>query len=223
MVRIFILVWFAVGILPAFAQQQAGWVNLSGRVLQANSKVPLTSVSVVARPSRSGTTTLLNGIFKLKAKPGDTVTFSSIGFENAMYLVSKNPIQANILILLAEKSTELKEVEINTRPSAEKIARALRNQKRKPEPDPIKAPPAPKPLFAEKPTVAVKPSAYNNPASFLYDKYSRAGKERQQMQAIQEYIQNAKRDSIKRKKEEEYDNLFLDHNEPFKNPYYRRW
>jgi hypothetical protein len=208
------------------AQTQTPWVLVSGQVVQAGKENPLASVSIVARPSRSGTTSLVNGTFKLKAKPGDTITFSSLGFENGTYLVLKTAVQANIKIVLAEKSTELQEVEVSNRPSAEKIARALRNKKRPPEPQPVKAAPPGKPLFEEKPTVAVKVSAYSNPATFLYDKFSREGKENQKMAEILEALEakeKAKQDSIKRRKEEEYDKLFLDRNEYFKNPYYRRW
>jgi hypothetical protein len=156
----------------------------------------------------------------LKAKPGDTITFSSIGFKNATYFVTKSATQTNLKILLTEASQELREVEITTRPSAEKINRVLRNMKRAPEPDPTTAPPPPKPLFEEKETTPVKANAFNNPATVLYDKFSKEGKERQKMEAIQQ----AKRDSAARKKVIEYDKLFLDRNKPFKEDYfyYRR-
>lgn len=212
--------------LPAsclLAQDIAPWVTVSGQVVQAGKGTSMSGVSIVARPSRSGTTTLANGTFKLKAHPGDTITFSSIGFQNATYFVLKTALQANIRIQLTEKSTELSEVEVSTRPSAEKIARALRNKKRPPEPDPMMAPAPGKPLFKEKPTVAVKASAYHNPVSALYEKYSKEGKEKQKMADILNGIEQAKRDSIARAKEAAYDQLFLDRNEFFKNPYYRRW
>jgi hypothetical protein len=219
----FFLVFFLLSVTTVQAQQQPGWVTVSGRVLQAGKETPMAQVSVVARPSRSGTTTAANGTFTLKAHPGDTVTFSSVGFQNGTYFVLKSALQANIRIVLAEKSTELSEVEVSTRPSAEKIARALRNQKRPPEPDPIKAPPPGKPLFKEKPAVAVQPSAYHNPATFLYDKYSREGKEKEKMANILKVKAQAIQDSITQQKEAAYDQLFLDRNEYFKNPYYRRW
>jgi hypothetical protein len=202
------------------AQMPQEWVLVSGRVLQAETNKPLASVTLIARPSRSGTTTLADGSFKLKASPGDTITFSSIGFKSGSYVVNKTANQANIRILLSEKAQELQEVEISSRPSAEKINRALRNMKRAPEPDPTKAPPPPKPLFEEKETTPVQATAFENPASFLYEKFSKEGKERQKMAEIQQ----AKRDSVTRKKEIEYDQLFLDRNKPFKQDYfyYRR-
>ncbi|MFC5271582.1 carboxypeptidase-like regulatory domain-containing protein [Adhaeribacter terreus] len=216
---LFLLIFLISGSL-GWAQTQSEWVVVSGRVLQAETNKPLASVTLIARPSRSGTTTLADGSFKLKAKPGDTITFSSVGFKNATYLVSKTALQPNLKILLAEKSQELQEVEITSRPSAEKINRALRNMKREPEPDPTKAPPPPKPLFEEKETTPVQATAFENPASFLYEKYSREGKERQKMAEIQK----AKRDSVAQKKQTEYDQLFLDRNKPFKQDYfyYRR-
>ena len=203
-----------------WAQTQTDWVLVSGRVLQAETSKPLPGVTLVARPSRSGTTTLADGTFKLKAKPGDTITFSSVGFQNATYFVQKTAAQPNVKILLAEKTQELQEIEISSRPSAEKINRVLRNMKHAPEPSPTKAPPAPEPLFEEKETKPVEASVIKNPASFLYDKYSKEGKERQKMEAIYQ----AKRDSAARKKQEDYDKLFLDRNRPFKQDYfyYRR-
>jgi hypothetical protein len=212
---LFLLIFLFAGNL-VWAQTQNGWVLVSGRVLQAETNKPLASVTLVARPSRSGTTTLADGTFKLKAKPGDTITFSSIGFKNAGYVVSKIATQPNVKIMLSEKSQELQEVEITSRPSAEKISRVLRNMKRPPEPSPTKAPPPPKPLFEEKITTPVKISAYNNPASFLYEKYSKAGKERQKMADIQQAVI----DSVNQKKEAEYDKLFLDRNRPFKEEYF---
>ncbi|MBK0404095.1 carboxypeptidase-like regulatory domain-containing protein [Adhaeribacter sp. BT258] len=223
MLRFLLLLIFFSGSSLCQAQTQAVWVTVSGQVMQAETNKPLTGVSLVARPSRSGTTTQADGTFRLKARPGDTITFSSVGFQNASYFVSKTLLQANVKIVLLEKSQELQEVEITTRPSAEKINRVLRNMKREPEPSPTKAPPPPQPLFEEKETTPVKPGAISNPASFLYDKYSKEGKERQKMNEILEEKQRLKRDSVNRKKEVEYDKLFLDRNQPFKqNHFYYR-
>jgi hypothetical protein len=220
MLRFLFLLIFFLGGFICQAQNQAIWVTVSGQVIQAETNKPLTGVSLVARPSRSGTTTQADGTFKLKARPGDTITFSSVGFQNATYFVSKTALQANLKIVLSEKSQELQEVEITSRPSAEKINRVLRNMKREPEPSPTKAPPPPKPLFEEKETTPVKPGAMTNPASFLYDKYSKEGKERQKMNDILEEKQRIKRDSVNRKKEVEYDQLFLDRNQPYKQNYF---
>ncbi|KAA9340896.1 carboxypeptidase-like regulatory domain-containing protein [Adhaeribacter soli] len=211
MLRFLVCICFLVMAGQGFGQTQKPAVTISGRVVADSTLAPLQGVSIVARPSRFGTISQANGAFQLKANPGDTLVFSSVGFENGRYVVTQSPNQV-IKVVLKEKSTLLKEVEVSTRPSAEKINRALRNMKRPPEPDPIKAPPPAKPLIAEKPTVEIKPAAFSNPASFLYEKYSREGKERQKM----EEIQQAKKDSASRKKEAEYDKLFLDRNKPFK-------
>jgi hypothetical protein len=211
MLRFLVCFWFLIMAGQVFGQTQKPVATISGRVVADSTQAALQGVSIVARPSRFGTISQASGTFQLKANPGDTLIFSSIGFENGRYVVTKSPSQV-IKVVLKEKSTLLKEVEVSTRPSPEKINRALRNMKRPPEPDPIKAPPPAKPLIAEKPTVEIKPAAFSNPASFLYEKYSREGKERQKM----EEIRQAKKDSAARKKEAEYDNLFLDRNKPFK-------
>ena len=209
------LVCFLFLAFAGFAQTQAPTVKVSGRVLQASDQKPLAGVTIVARPGRTATTTSATGNFSMKARPGDTLVFYSVGFKNARYLVLKNPEQV-INILLQQQDIALQEVEITSRPSAEKINRALRNMKKPAEPSPTKAPPAPEPLWEEKETTPVKPNAYNNPATFLYDKFSKEGKERQKMEEI--YQQKA--DSAARAKEAEYDKLFLDRNKPFKEQYF---
>ena len=201
--------------LAGRAQTSQASVRVSGSVLQAADQKPLPGVTIVARPGRLATTSMANGSFSIKAKPGDTLVFYSVGFKNARYLVTTKAEQV-IKIKLQQQDVKLQEVEITSRPSAEKINRAMRNMKKKPEPDPIKAPPAPEPLWEEKETTPVKVNAYNNPATFLYDKYSKEGKEKQKMEAI--YQQKA--DSAARAKEAKYDELFLDRNKPFKEQYF---
>lgn len=197
------------------AQTPAPTVKITGRVLQVSGLQPLAGVTVVARPGRLATTTSATGNFTLKARPGDTLVFYSVGYKNARYLVLPKPEQV-IKVLLHPQDIELQEVEITSRPSAEKINRALRNLKKPEEPSPTKAPPAPEPLWEEKATTPVKPNAYHNPATFLYDKFSKEGKERQKMEEI--YRQQA--DSAARAKDAKYDELFLDRNKPFKEQYF---
>jgi hypothetical protein len=211
MLRFLALVCFLFIAVAGFAQNPKPLVTVSGLVLSDSTKTPLPRISVIARPSRFGTTTQANGSFKIKAAPGDTLYFSSVGYKTGIYVVTKYSNQI-VKIYLSEKSTMLKEVEVSTRPSADKINRALRNKKQAPAPDPVKAPPPPKPMFVEKPVQPVAPSAFNNPASFLYEKYSREGKEKQKMADINQ----AKQDSINAKKEAQYDKLFLDRNKPFR-------
>lgn len=200
---------------PGQAQTQQPLVLISGKILHVADQKPLVGVTVVARPGRFADISSVNGNFSIKARPGDTLVFYSVGFKNERYLVLKKPEQ-RIQVLLRPQDVELKEVEITSRPSAEKINRAMRNMKKPAEPDPTKAPPAPEPLFEEKATEPVKANAYHNPATFLYDKYSKEGKERQKMDAINQQ----KADSIARAKEAKYDELFLDRNKPFKEQYY---
>ena len=221
MLRSFFCSIFLALALTGYGQAQQPLVTVSGRVLDAGTQTPLGSISIIVRPSRMGTTTRPDGSFGLKARPGDTLTFSSVGFKNATYFVTKSDPQSNLKILLQEAPVQLQEVQVDTRLSAEKVNRVLRNMKRPPEPDPVKAPPAPEPLFEEKETVPVKATILN-PATFMYDKFSKEGVQRQKM----EEIRREKNDSIRWRKEQEYDNLFLDRNLPFKHyivPYpYRR-
>lgn len=209
------LLGFLLLAFTGLAQTPKPLVHISGKIVHAADQKPLAGVTVVARPGRFANVSATAGTFSIKAHPGDTLVFYSVGFKNERYLVLNKPEQ-KIQISMRPQDVELKEVEITSRPSAEKINRAMRNMKKPPEPDPTKAPPAPEPLFEEKETVPVKVNAYHNPATFLYDKFSKEGKERQKMEEI--YQQKA--DSAARAKEIKYDELFLDRNKPFKQQYY---
>ena len=185
-------------------------VKISGKILQVSTEVPLQGISIFAKTGRQGTVSTINGSFQIMAMPGDTLYFRSVGYKTLKYLVTK--AQVNLKILLAQESMQLKEVEVNSRPSAEKINRALRNMKRPPEPDPIKAPPPPVPLFEEKEYTPNAPVVYKNPISFMYDQFSKEGKQNQKI----EEILKQRADSVARKKQAEDDKLFLDRNKQFK-------
>ncbi|MEP6728086.1 MAG: SusC/RagA family TonB-linked outer membrane protein, partial [Bacteroidota bacterium] len=64
-------------------------VDISGKVADDKGN-PIPGVSVQEKTSKRGTTTDINGVFKLSAKPGTTLVFSSVGFDNKSVVVDKS-------------------------------------------------------------------------------------------------------------------------------------
>jgi len=92
-------------------------------------------------------------------------------------------------VQLVRDSVRLDEVRVTgDRPDRALINRALRNIKR-PVPPPtsgVRRPPKPKPLFAVDSTAPRKPvPTIASPVSLLYDQFSREGKQRRKMEAIE--------------------------------------
>jgi CarboxypepD_reg-like domain len=65
-------------------------VEISGKVADDKGN-PISGVSIQEKSSKRGTTSDANGLFKLSAKPGSTLIFSSVGFENKQVWLT-NPL-----------------------------------------------------------------------------------------------------------------------------------
>lgn len=189
-------------------------LKMSGTVLNARTRQPLPSASIIRVSDRRGTLSNENGKFSIYVKPGDTLLVRSVGFKPLFYLV--HPSTTDDLredILLQEGSHELPEVKVIGGLDYEKVNRALRNIK-KPvvtKKVPVK-PPAPKPLFEEKPQGPPPPPTLENPASLLFDLLSKEGKDRRKLEARMEEEAARKKALEEEKKQQAYDSLFLDRN-----------
>ena len=98
---------------------------------------------------------------------------------------------------------------VSDRPDRAIINRALRNIKRPAVPvaSGAKRPPKPKPLFAVDSTAPKKPvPTIASPVSLLYDQFSREGKQRRKMEAIEAEQQAEKA----RKARAQYNKAFRD-------------
>jgi len=208
--RFLFLVLLCYGSTGALAQTT---FKLTGTVLNAKSSQPLESVTILKKQTRRGTVTNAAGKFQLMVTPNDTLVIRSVGFKTQLYVVhAQTKSNFNMVIHLEEGSQELPEVAVVGGLDYEKVNRALRNQKRPPEPKVAVKPPAPKPLYPEFKGVPITPSILN-PISFLYDMFSVEGKDKRKLAEILA-AEAARRKALEEKKKQQaYDSLFLDRNE----------
>ena len=190
-------------------------LKLTGTVLNAKSRQPLESITILKAQTRRGTISNSAGKFQLMVNPQDTLIIRSVGYKTQLYVVQRQAkSDLNVEILLEEGSQELPEVTVVGGLDYEKVNRALRNVKKPPPPKVAVKPPAPKPLYPEFKGVPIAPSLLN-PISFLYDMFSTEGKDKRKLAEI--LAENAARLKAieEKKKQQAYDSLFLDRNAGF--------
>jgi len=163
-------------------------VRVSGTVSETASQQPIPGASVRVQRTRRGTATDAQGNFRLTALPTDTLLFRAIGYRPYRRLLGGTGLaQLVVRVRLVRDSVALGEVRVTAdRPDRAQINRALRNLKRPAAVAKIPVrPAAPRPLFPVDtlPPALPKPTI-GNPTSFIYEKLSRAGKERRKMAAI---------------------------------------
>ncbi len=81
-------------------------VEITGKVADDKGN-PISGVSIVEKSSKRGTTTDANGLFKLTAKPGTTLIFSSVGFDNKQVVLDKS---TTLIVTLTTSNMALSEV-----------------------------------------------------------------------------------------------------------------
>ena len=109
--------------LPAFGQQK---IEVSGRVLDAETKKPLPGVNIAVKGSRTGGGTDVRGYFHL-VFTGDlpyTLSFSMIGYATKEFEVKENP-RSGIRIYLASRTYQTQEVVV-TAPVVEVEQKTIR-------------------------------------------------------------------------------------------------
>src|ERR1700761_8917240 len=84
--------------------------NLTGRVYENKTRIPIAGVSVQNLKSNVFTVTDKNGLFSIRAHVGDLVTFSSFAYETDTLFVKD---LGTTEILMDLKGTNLKVVTIN--------------------------------------------------------------------------------------------------------------
>src|SRR5438067_2458596 len=55
--------------------------SISGTILNGRTNAPMPDVTVVVKGSKTGATTAANGLYTIRAKPGDVLVFSYAGYE----------------------------------------------------------------------------------------------------------------------------------------------
>lgn len=168
----------------------AGQVRVTGRVSEEGSRRPIPGASITVRRTQLAVVADASGDFGVTAQRTDTLIFRAVGFKaRQLPLGGTGLSQLVVQIRLRPDTVQLGEVRITEgRPDQELIDRALRNIKR-PSTAPasaVKRPPAPQPMF---PVDSAAPKAPTptlaSPVSLLYEKFSRAGKEREKMREIE--------------------------------------
>lgn len=94
-----------VGMLLLLQTAHSQTIEISGKVADDKGN-PIAGASVLEKGSKRGTTTDANGFFKLTAKSGSTLIFSSVGFDNKQLVVDKSTVQ----VTLTTSNTALSEV-----------------------------------------------------------------------------------------------------------------
>lgn len=185
---------FAVGALrPARAWAQAqqpapaaltGPVRIRGLVLAAQDHHPIPGAGVFVTATRQGTVADVLGSFQLTIARTDTLVVRAIGFVPRFFtLKSTTPDQIAIELLLQPDSVQLGQVNITAdRADRAEINRALRGIRRPSTALPMAHRSVGKPIFDPRPVEAPPPpEALLNPVSFLYEQFSRAGRNRRKL------------------------------------------
>ena len=176
------------------ARAQAGspspTVRVSGRVSGLASKQPIPGATVQIQRTHQGVAADAEGAFSISALPTDTLLFRAVGYKSHRLALGGTTInQFVVQVKLVRDSIQLGEVRVTAdRPDRAIINRALRNMKR-PTPPVVKVPkkaPKPKPLFAVDSTAPrpEAPTISGSNVDWIYDQFSRQGKERRKMDEI---------------------------------------
>ncbi len=122
-----VVVLFLGGFLVSAQDYSKGLTQFSGVVLEADSLDPIRFASIIIKNTNRGTISDAYGYFSFVAEKGDTIVFSSIGFQDAEYVIP-DTISGNRYSLIQVMSTdtiELDEVTVFPWPSREEFKNAF--------------------------------------------------------------------------------------------------
>lgn len=190
----FFLLIFNCLLLSWQARAQAGaptpTVRVSGTISAAGTREPIPGATVQVQRTRRGMAANAEGDFLVTALSSDTLLFRALGFKAKRFALNNTTLsQLVVQIALVRDSVKLSEVRVTAdRPDRASINRALRNMKR-PSPPVVKVPkraPKPKPLFAVDSTAprAEAPTISGSNVDWLYEQFSRQGKERRKLESV---------------------------------------
>ncbi|WP_460584609.1 carboxypeptidase-like regulatory domain-containing protein [Hymenobacter arcticus] len=205
---------FALSTTRAWAQagSPSPTVRVSGTVSATVSKQVIPGATVLVQRTRRGVAAGAEGDFFIVALSTDTLLFRAVGYKPHRVVLGGTTLsQLVVQVKLDRDSVQLGEVRVTAdRPDRAAINRALRNMKRPVQPV-TKIPkkgPKPKPLFAVDSTApkAEAPTISGSNVDWLYDQFSRQGKERRKVQELEA------RDAAEkaRQKRAEYNKAFRD-------------
>lgn len=126
--RYFLLsVLFASVFSAAQAQSDDPLIQFSGLVMTSDSLIAIPYVSVYVQSSGVGTIANSRGFFTLVVHPGDTIVFSSVGFQKESYAVPKDFTDSrySVIQLMTMDTINLAETVVYPWPSKEQFREAF--------------------------------------------------------------------------------------------------
>lgn len=143
-----------------------------GRVLDTNKAVPLSNVHVVNKRNYVGTVTNANGFFYIEIEKGDSVVFSSLGYDYYYYITQIKPVGL-VTIYMEEKVYFLNQVDVSAYKLTSNDPKEIKMGKPMiPKDEDIRYP------TAKAPTLA-------NPIDLLYSLFDNRAKQLKALQELQ--------------------------------------
>src|ERR1044072_1458638 len=99
--KVTLFLWLFIVPFLVHAQQ-----SITGKVVSAKDNEPITGVSVLVKGHAAGTSSNASGAFVIKAKEGDVLVLSGIGYQTKEVAITGN----DIMVSLTESSNGMSEV-----------------------------------------------------------------------------------------------------------------
>ena len=113
--------------------QTASWIDVSGKVIDADSLTPIASVFIYVPDMEIGTISNENGFFSISIKTTDTLVFSAVNYISKFYILPDSLRKGRpfIEIPMILRTIELKEVVVKGHLNPAAVRRYLDNLNRK--------------------------------------------------------------------------------------------
>jgi len=113
--------------------QTASWIDVSGKVIDADSLTPIASVFIYVPDKEIGAISNENGFFSIRIKTTDTLVFSSVNYLSNFYILADSLKKGRpyIEIPMILRTIELKEVVVKGHLNPAAVRRYLDNLNRK--------------------------------------------------------------------------------------------
>ncbi len=167
------------------AQEEPSWVVVQGVVLGLPDSTAVPGVHVLNLTRGVGTTTNVDGQFAMRAKAGDEIRFTAIGFESLTLTLTDSILakEEKLTIVLKDKVYDLPTVEVRPYATFTEFKYAFLNFK-DPDPPLDLNLPAVQPYYEPRDPGEMVSVTAPGPISVLYDHFSRREKEKRQYQEV---------------------------------------
>ena len=126
--RTFVLLFILIPTLT-FSQsyKSKNLVKITGVTVNNDSLKPIPFVNVLIKGNYTGTTGDYSGFYSIVAKTGDTLIFSSVGYQREEYIISDTleSKQYSLIQILSRDTVQLSQTTIKVWPSYEQFKRAF--------------------------------------------------------------------------------------------------